>query len=246
MFGEEGTSIEALRSGSVDERISFLTECTTMLCIAMEEYIISFDLHTNVPVLLNAFPKHVTVENEEEAILIARALALILDVVPRSCPVVVQNNAVPKFISLLKGESNAALVEELLKCLDKISIENPQVLMVDGFVPRLLECLQTFNEALKIVALKVVANLCRREEFELGSCVQAIGERLASGSDDEVELICQVRHCFTNTNNLVLCLLDSPPRRRFMQFASRYYFETFACDSPHKNQNHSRVSRNVC
>lgn len=204
-------SIESLSSDSADERISFLSECTTYLCIAEEDYIVSFDLYTNVPALLNAFPKQITIDNEEESILVARALALILDVVPRSCPVIVQNNGVPKFITLLKEYSNPALVEELLKCLDKISIENPQVLMVDGFVPRLLECLQTFNEALKISALKVVSNLCRREDFELEGCVQAIGERLASGSDDEVELICQV--CFYyQLTCVVFCIFNSSSR----------------------------------
>jgi hypothetical protein len=207
MFGE--TSITSLTSEDANERLAYLNEVCTMLCIAMEEYITSFDLGTVVPALLNALPKNINDNNEEEAILIARALALILDVVPRSCPVVVSNGAVPKFISLLKGRSSAPLVEELLKCLDKISIENPEVLMVDGFVPILLECLQTFSEALKIVALKVVGNLCRREEFELEGCVNVIGERLAGGSDDEVELICQVPPILTIINHSVLCIFNS-------------------------------------
>lgn len=200
MFGDDeyepNDSISSFTSGSPQQRIGYLNEICTMLCIAMEEYIISFDLYSTVPALTNALPHIINDQNEEEVILIVRALALILDVVPRSCPIVVSSGSVPKIVTLLKEKTSASLTEELLKCLDKISIENPEVLMTIGIVPILLQCLAIFNESLKLAALRVVSNLCRREDFKLEGCVEVIGERLSGGSDDEIELICQVNFTF--------------------------------------------------
>ncbi|KAL9649546.1 hypothetical protein ABK040_003224 [Willaertia magna] len=151
------------------ERISILNELSTFLCIGIEEFIQSFDVYSWCSILIpfmkdqlknlnknlknNLKNKNLEYNLEslnleslqqlqEEFILIVRTLALILDLVPRSCSVVLQYSPIGTFLELLILDNslqklnlqnfiflNENLLEEIVKCLEKITMEEPMKLL---------------------------------------------------------------------------------------------------------------------
>jgi hypothetical protein len=66
----------------------------------------------------------------------------------RSCDIIVKSGAVPLLVNQLENEKFLSYenTEEVLKCLNKISIENPQILFKQkGFFENLLSCIEKLN-----------------------------------------------------------------------------------------------------
>ena len=145
-------------------------------------------------------------QTREIVTLILRALGIVLEMVPRSVPTVLSYHPIESLLELLKQFSksskkdeeehsnslratdlfgefvNESMLEEILKCFDKISIEEPTALFNTvssndnddhenasgsseaGFIGILLNCLDSpmFSSRIKQSALKTICNLFRK------------------------------------------------------------------------------------
>lgn len=194
-----------LLSGDETRQENKLGELTTMLCIGDEDYIRNFDMYSFLPAFIGLLPTSKKLKTQakkkEVIILAARAIGLVLNIVPHSCPVVISSGAVPVLIEQLKDKNlNSELAEDVLKCLDKISIENPQVLLKEkDFITSLIksiEKLRLFSNGLVKPALSLIANLFRKlSPNNFNDIAPAIGTlgSLFDSNEEETDLVCQ---CF--------------------------------------------------
>lgn len=196
---------EELYSGDEQRQENMLNELTTMLCIGGEDYIRSFDMYSFLPAFIALLPTSKNLKTQakkkEIIILAARAIGLVLNIVPHSCPQVISFGAVPVLIEQLKDKNlNSELAEDVLKCLDKISIENPQVLLKEkDFITTLInsiEKLRLFSNGLVKPALSLISNLFRKlnpNNFNDVAPAFPTLSTLFDSTEEETELVCQ---CF--------------------------------------------------
>jgi hypothetical protein len=195
--------MDDLLSNNESQQESQLSELTTWLCIGDEDYIRNFDIHSFVPMFLALMGKSgysglKPVKKREIKVLAARAVGLVLDIVPFSCAQVINFGAVEVLVDLLKtNDKEVELAEEVLKCLQKIAVESPQQLLKqNNFMEILLksvENLKTLSNTLMSPALSLISNLCRKlssKNFKDISSSLSMLSSLFQGSEEEVLKVC--------------------------------------------------------
>eukprot|EP01080_Neovahlkampfia_damariscottae_P010476 gene10476-2998_t len=198
--------MDDLLSNNDSRQESQLSELTTWLCIGDENYIRNFDIYGFVPVFLAIMGKSgysglKPVKKREIKVLAARAVGLVLDIVPHSCEQVISFGAIEVLINLLKeNDYDIELAEEVLKCLEKIAVESPKKLLEQkDFMKILTDSIQTLKKLspnLIKPALSLISNLCRKlssNDYKSISSSIPILSSLFQGSEEEVLIICD---CF--------------------------------------------------
>jgi len=159
MSNQSLASLESTDNAKVQADI--LDELCTMLCIGMEDYIRGFDVDLGIQVLVKLLKK---TPHDNILILSIRAIALILEMIPRSCNRVVAAGATPMLIKYLAtSEHNPDLAEEILKSLEKISIDDPEAILVHhGGVQAIIACTEVAPQRLHKLPAGILSNITRK------------------------------------------------------------------------------------
>eukprot|EP00906_Rhabdomonas_costata_P032244 RCo045437 len=149
---------------SADVQVAVLNELCTLLCIGMEELVRSFDSRHAVRLLLRTLQRGSSDTNV--VVLCHRAVALVMEMVPRSCATVLGAGAMPLFVRHLQNAVQAGhaseLVEEILKSLERVSRDDPQAIIAfPGAVQATISAMHQGPTCTK-AALAILANVCRR------------------------------------------------------------------------------------
>eukprot|EP00667_Euglena_gracilis_P000124 EG_transcript_124 len=140
-----------------------LDELCTMLCIGMEEYVRGFDVDFAVKVFVKVLQ---TAENDNVVVLCSRAIALVLEMIPRSCRHVVDIGTVPILIKYLSlAEHNPELAEEILKSCEKVSVDDPQAIVAaQGAVQAITASMEFTPAHLHKTTVSILSNVCRKAQ----------------------------------------------------------------------------------
>ncbi|KAJ9447832.1 putative ubiquitin fusion degradation protein C12B10.01c [Diplonema papillatum] len=135
----------------------------TLLCIGSEDQLRCIDACVFVEALSDILVMDVVLP--ELKVFAMRAIALILDSVPRSGPVAVANEVIPLTVNLLSTPCiTLPLAEELIKALESLSLDYPRVILQADGISKLVEWMQidSAKERLHIRALSIVSNISSR------------------------------------------------------------------------------------
>eukprot|EP00755_Sulcionema_specki_P005057 Sspe_Gene.31687::Locus_15606_Transcript_1_1_Confidence_1.000_Length_6859::g.31687::m.31687/K10590/TRIP12; E3 ubiquitin-protein ligase TRIP12 len=156
--------IAAKNASSEPAMVSICEEICTLLCIGTDEHIRGIDPNHLVKNLGEILKMQSTIA--ELKVFAMRAIALTLDIVPRTGSVVVSNDILPLIVSHLNNpDTSPQLAEELIKALESISSDSPFSIVKAGGLVELLtwiDGLDRSKERLHTKVVNVVANICSR------------------------------------------------------------------------------------
>eukprot|EP00755_Sulcionema_specki_P005901 Sspe_Gene.34060::Locus_16571_Transcript_1_5_Confidence_0.333_Length_1574::g.34060::m.34060 len=155
--GLEGTTDPALL-------IPALEELGTFICIGMEEYVRAFDINRGTTVLLGIVKK---CKEEAVHVLAYRCLALILENMPHASEVLTASGATPMIVKSLSEAHCMELIEELLKVLREISIDDSScVLLQAGAVPAIISSMDRQDRRLHPTSIATLQNIVSKINLE--------------------------------------------------------------------------------
>eukprot|EP00668_Euglena_longa_P002397 GGOE01002776.1.p1 GENE.GGOE01002776.1~~GGOE01002776.1.p1 ORF type:complete len:1892 (-),score=512.93 GGOE01002776.1:169-5844(-) len=155
---------------TVDAKVQteILDELCTMLCIGMEDHVRAFDVEFAVKVFVKVLQ---TTENDNVVVLCSRAIALVLEMIPRSCRHVVDIGTMPILIKYLSlSENNPELAEEILKSCEKVSVDDPQaIIAAQGAVQAITASMEFTPAHLHKTTVAILSNVCRKSQQKKAS-----------------------------------------------------------------------------
>ncbi|KAJ9453659.1 E3 ubiquitin-protein ligase UPL3 [Diplonema papillatum] len=136
---------------------STLEELSTYICIGMEDYIRAFDPNKGITVLLRVAKSN---KDEDVLTLVYRTMALVLEYVPRSAEALVGSGVVPTLVAGLKGCYNQDMIEEMLRVLKQVSVDDSTgVLLQAGAIPAIVASMDSQDRRLHPTSLNVIENV---------------------------------------------------------------------------------------
>ena len=147
--------------------IPVLEELGTYICIGLEDFIRAFDAATGIQVLLNITNNF---DDDDVLILVYRCIALVLEYVPHSSEALVSSGILPGLIQVLKKSFNLEMIEELLKILKHVSVDDSTcVLLQSGAVPALIASMDVQDRRLHPTSITVLENIILKVSIDGGA-----------------------------------------------------------------------------
>ena len=144
--------------------VGLCEEICTILCIGSEDHIRVIDAQAFVKVLSEILIMKSLLP--ELKVFAMRAIALILDIVPRSGPATVAHDVIPLALDLLsQSDVTIQLAEELIKSIECLSLDFPHLILERSGLQKLLlwlEGLESAKERLHIRVISILSNICSR------------------------------------------------------------------------------------
>eukprot|EP01060_Flectonema_neradi_P007504 TRINITY_DN15236_c1_g1_i2.p1 TRINITY_DN15236_c1_g1~~TRINITY_DN15236_c1_g1_i2.p1 ORF type:complete len:2083 (+),score=363.11 TRINITY_DN15236_c1_g1_i2:112-6360(+) len=144
--------------------VGLCEEICTILCIGSEDHIRVIDASEFVKILSEILMMQSSLP--ELKVFAMRAIALILDIVPRSGPATVASDVIPLALNLLsQPDVTIQLAEELIKTIECLSLDFPHLILDKSGLQKLLlwlEGLESAKERLHIRVISIVSNICSR------------------------------------------------------------------------------------
>ena len=141
------------------EIISALNELSSQLSMASDnvgEDIKTVELIHQLIILLDKFPL-IT----EISLISLNCLNYLLDINPHSTNSIVKYNGVEKIISMTQNVESIEGVENAIKCIEKMSYENPYILIEKDAFINILTFIDFFELSIRKSALKACVNMSK-------------------------------------------------------------------------------------
>ena len=152
-------ALEKLKSSDEMEIISALNELSCQLSMASDnvtEDIKTVELIHQLIILLDKFPMI-----PEISLISLNCLNYILDINPHSTNHIIKYNGVQKIISMTQNVESIENVENAIKCIEKMSFENPYILIEKNAFINILTFIDFFELSIRKSALKACVNMSK-------------------------------------------------------------------------------------
>eukprot|EP01061_Rhynchopus_euleeides_P019290 TRINITY_DN31703_c0_g1_i1.p1 TRINITY_DN31703_c0_g1~~TRINITY_DN31703_c0_g1_i1.p1 ORF type:complete len:204 (+),score=48.96 TRINITY_DN31703_c0_g1_i1:138-749(+) len=135
-----------------------LEEFGTFICIGMEDFVRGIDAKQGLQALLGVLKR---VKDDDMILVVChRCIALMLEYVPHSAESLVSIGAIPGIVETLKASFNLDLIEELLKTLRQVSVDdNTGVLVHCGAVPAIISSMERQDRRLHPSSIAILENI---------------------------------------------------------------------------------------
>eukprot|EP01064_Diplonema_japonicum_P034365 TRINITY_DN7098_c2_g1_i1.p1 TRINITY_DN7098_c2_g1~~TRINITY_DN7098_c2_g1_i1.p1 ORF type:complete len:1583 (+),score=392.58 TRINITY_DN7098_c2_g1_i1:49-4797(+) len=146
------------RTSDLNIIMETLEQLSNLLCFGIEEVIRAFDVKMGMRVLLEVSKK--SGDNEIVGVMAYRCMALALEYVPRSSEVLVAISGVPQLVGALKKCYDVDKMEELLKILKYISIDDSTgALLQNSVVPATISSMERQDRRLHPTSISILENI---------------------------------------------------------------------------------------
>eukprot|EP01060_Flectonema_neradi_P002182 TRINITY_DN1132_c0_g5_i1.p1 TRINITY_DN1132_c0_g5~~TRINITY_DN1132_c0_g5_i1.p1 ORF type:complete len:1665 (+),score=382.27 TRINITY_DN1132_c0_g5_i1:86-4996(+) len=151
--------------------IPALEELGTYICIGLEDFIRAFDATKGIQVLLGITNNF---NDDDVLVLVYRCMALVLEYVPHSSEALVNSGVLPSLIQTLKKSFNLEMIEELLKVLKHVSVDDSTcVLLRSGAVPALISSMDVQDRRLHPTSIAILENIILKVSIDGGGTSQS-------------------------------------------------------------------------
>ena len=134
-----------------------LEELGTFICIGMEDFVKGIDAKRSIQVLLGVLKK---TDNEHVLVCCHRCIALMLEYVPHSAEALIGVGAVPMITETLKTTFSLDMIEELLKTLRQVAVDdNTGVLVHCGAVPAIINSMERQDRRLHPSSIAILESI---------------------------------------------------------------------------------------
>ncbi|EGC32277.1 hypothetical protein DICPUDRAFT_57189 [Dictyostelium purpureum] len=199
--------LQGLKSDDENKQMESLLEVCDLLSIATEETIAGFPSDSFAPALINLLNMD---HNPDMMLLAGRALSNMIEALPSSISSVVNHGAVSILCSKLLSIEYIDLAEQCLQTLEKISQEQPTVVLRAGGLMATLSFIDFFSTGVQRMAITTASNICRqvpKDCFDMvREPIQILTNLLQYQDQKVVELSCL---CFSR---LIESFYDSPQK----------------------------------
>eukprot|EP00659_Diplonema_papillatum_P010947 gene10947-16837_t len=161
MGGGSGTIaniLAKLNTSNEVEQMQVLTDLCDLLSMSTEENLIGIRPDSIAPPLVRCMQD----QNQEVSVLACRGIAYLMEALPGSVSSVVAAGAVPVFVEKLISMEVIDFAEQALLCLEKISAEDPNVVLREGGMTAMLTFVDFFSISLQRKIVASICNMARR------------------------------------------------------------------------------------
>eukprot|EP00339_Tiarina_fusa_P025807 CAMPEP_0117003470 /NCGR_PEP_ID=MMETSP0472-20121206/4774_1 /TAXON_ID=693140 ORGANISM="Tiarina fusus, Strain LIS" /NCGR_SAMPLE_ID=MMETSP0472 /ASSEMBLY_ACC=CAM_ASM_000603 /LENGTH=1404 /DNA_ID=CAMNT_0004704119 /DNA_START=206 /DNA_END=4423 /DNA_ORIENTATION=- len=172
--------------GDEMRQLQGLIELCDYFNMSMEELLAGFPIDQFVPSLVELLNYE---HNPDIMLITTRALSYMIESIPKSTKLIVQNNAVPIFCNRLMFIQYIDVAEQTLQILGKISTDHYKSVLEAGGLVAVLTYLDFFGTSTQRASVATAANLCRNVEpqnFELVAAVLPLLTNLLLHSDSKI------------------------------------------------------------